>query len=173
MVAFKVADDRNACGNRWKKWTTRIIISLSSTSFLFASLYFFVRVDFEKHFFPWIFVAVGNIFKDKVFTRILFISFFLSTELNYCKLFCKGRSNYSKIFEKKHCGKPQNWPIKERNGIDPLWWGTGYFGSGGCVFGSMVAHMEPAERICCDNAANDLPSASVILNCGSILTPWN
>ncbi|KAL2717996.1 hypothetical protein V1478_011872 [Vespula squamosa] len=35
----------------------------------------------------------------------------------------------------------------------------------GYGFGSMVAHMEPAERICCDNAANDLPWASVILNC--------
>ncbi|CAK9817249.1 hypothetical protein ANTPLA_LOCUS9299 [Anthophora plagiata] len=43
--------------------------------------------------------------------------------------------------------------------------------SWGYVFGSMVAHMEAAERICCDNAANDLPSASVMLNCGSILTP--
>nr|KAF7439440.1 hypothetical protein H0235_001831 [Vespula pensylvanica] len=36
----------------------------------------------------------------------------------------------------------------------------------GYGFGSMVAHMEPAERICCDNAANDLPWASIILNCG-------
>lgn len=50
MVAFKVADDRNAYGNRWKKWTTRIILPISS-SFLSPSLYiFFVRIDFEKHF---------------------------------------------------------------------------------------------------------------------------
>ncbi|KYN17274.1 hypothetical protein ALC57_10494 [Trachymyrmex cornetzi] len=37
--------------------------------------------------------------------------------------------------------------------------------------GSMVAHMEPAQRICYDNAANDLPWAFVMLNCGSIRTP--
>lgn len=118
MVAFKVADDRNACGNRWKKWTTRIIISLSSTSFLFASLYFFVRVDFEKSIFFLEYLLRLEIFLKIKFSRGFYL--FLSTELNYCKLFCKGRSNYSKIFEKKHCGKPQNWPIKERNGIDPL-----------------------------------------------------
>ncbi|KYM80123.1 hypothetical protein ALC53_09217 [Atta colombica] len=44
--------------------------------------------------------------------------------------------------------------------------GTESFGSG-----SMVAHMEPAQRICYDNAANDLPWAFVMLNCGSIRTP--
>ncbi|CAK9802418.1 hypothetical protein ANTQUA_LOCUS3318 [Anthophora quadrimaculata] len=56
-------------------------------------------------------------------------------------------------------------------GVSSSSWGTMYSSSGGYVFGSMVAHMEAAERICCDNAANDLPSAFVMLNCGSILTP--
>lgn len=73
----------------------------------------------------------------------------------------------------KHSGKPQNpTDLKsETVSIDVVIERDTYFGSGGYVFGSMVAHMEPAERICYDNAANDLPSASVMLNCGSILTP--
>lgn len=80
--------------------------------------------------------------------------------------------NYSKIFEKIIAESRKTDRLKSETVSIPRD-GVRYFGSGGYVFGSMVAHMEPAERICCDNAANDLLSASVILNCGSILTPWN
>ncbi|EFN86511.1 hypothetical protein EAI_02070 [Harpegnathos saltator] len=48
---------------------------------------------------------------------------------------------------------------------------TGTSNEGCFGFGSMLAHMEPAERICCDNAANDLSWTFVMLNCGSIRTP--
>lgn len=78
--------------------------------------------------------------------------------------------NYSKIFEKIIAESRKTDRLKSETVSIPRD-GVRYFGFGGYVFGSMVAHMEPAERICCDNAANDLPSASVILNCGSILTP--
>lgn len=78
--------------------------------------------------------------------------------------------NYSKIFEKIIAESRKTDRLKSETVSIPRD-RVRYFGSGGYVFGSMVAHMEPAERICCDNAANDLPSASVILNCGSILTP--
>lgn len=50
MLAFKVADDRNAYGNRWKKWTTRIILPISSL-FLSSPLYiFFTRIDLDFPF---------------------------------------------------------------------------------------------------------------------------
>lgn len=75
MVAFKVADDRNAYGNRWKKWTTRIILPISS-SFLSSSLYiFFVRIDFENHF-PFLEYLWLEIFLEDIQEDFYLFSFF-------------------------------------------------------------------------------------------------
>ena len=38
-------------------------------------------------------------------------------------------------------------------------------------FWTIMAHMEPAQHICYNNAANDLPEAFKILNCGLLFTP--
>ena len=72
MVAFKVADDRNAYGNRWKKWTTRIILPISSSIFILFSVHFFATVDLENHF-PFLEYSRLEIFL-KIFTWD-FISF--------------------------------------------------------------------------------------------------
>lgn len=74
MLAFKVADDRNAYGNRWKKWTTRIILPISSL-FLSSPLYIsFARIDLD---FPFLDHLCSEIFL-KILTRILFTLYHFS-----------------------------------------------------------------------------------------------